>query len=94
VTHDDSVHIAALSPAPPRALARARRDDKASVRQTHCVVVLSGHGGAPAALKRGSAMRTVTKFSASQSLENSQNGERISILREPVPGSVWLTLER
>jgi hypothetical protein len=31
-------------------------------------------------------------FSASQSLENTQNGERISILREPAPGdSAWLT---
>jgi hypothetical protein len=36
-------------------------------------------GGATSARQRG-------KLSASQSLENTQNGERISILREPVPG--------
>jgi hypothetical protein len=49
-------------------------------------VVASGHGGAPVALKREPAMQPVAKFSAPQSLEKSQDGERISIIRGPASG--------
>jgi hypothetical protein len=83
MTHDDSVHIAATSPARRCTLARPRRGDRASGRQTIGDVVVSGHRRAPIARRCGSAMRPHAKFSASQSLKNSRNGERISIVREP-----------
>ena len=46
---------------------------------------MSGPGRAPAARNSRVASRATGKFSALQSLENSQNAERISILGEPVP---------
>ena len=82
---DDSVQITATSPARLRALARVRRGERASGRETIGGVVVSGRGRAPIARNRTVASRPTGKFSASQSLENSENGERISILREPVP---------
>jgi len=70
MSHDDSVQIAASEH-------RARRPMGGFLvcadRQT------------PVAQNSGSASRPRRKFSGLQSLENSQNGERISILREPVP---------
>jgi hypothetical protein len=80
MTHDDSVHIAATSPARRGTLPRARRGDRASGLGD---VVVSGLRRAPIARRSGSAMRPQAKFSASQSLENSRNGERTSIVREP-----------
>ena len=85
MTHDDSVQIAATSPARRRAFARMGRAETASGRDAIGDVVVSGRGLTPVARKMGSAARSRRKFSALQSLENSQNAERIAILREPVP---------
>jgi len=84
MTHDDSVQIAATSPARRRAVTRIRRGERASGRDAVVDVVASGPGRTPVARKVGSAARSRGKFSALQSVENSQNAERISILREPV----------
>ena len=84
MTHDDSVQIAATSPARRRAFARMGRAERASGRDT-IRDVASGSGRTPVARMMGSAARSRRKFSALQSLENSQNAERIAILREPVP---------
>ena len=85
MTHDDSVQIAATSPARRRALACTQRRVRTSRRDVMRDVVASGRGRTPVARKMGSASRPRRKFSALQSIENSQNGERISILREAVP---------
>jgi hypothetical protein len=84
MTHDDSVQIAATSPARRRAFARMGRAERASGRDT-IGDVASRRGLTPVARKMGAAARSRRKFSALQSLENSQNAERIAILREPVP---------
>src|SRR5271169_4848381 len=73
MTHDDSIQIAAKSLAQRPALARMSRGGKASGLETLGNV------------KPASASRPRGKFSALQSVENAQNAERISILREPVP---------
>src|SRR5277367_3885780 len=73
MTHDDSIQIAAKSLAQRPALARMSRGGKASGLETLGNV------------KPASASRPRGKFSALQSIENAQNAERISILREPVP---------
>src|SRR5271170_7638494 len=87
--HEGSVQIEATSPASPRALARVRRCARAWERG---LVVVSGKGRASVTGMSGSSFPPEGKFSALQSLENSQNEEGISILREPVPGgSAWLT---
>ena len=85
MTHDDSVPIGATSLAPRRALAHMRRAERACGRDAMRDVVASGHGRAPVGRKKGSVARPRGKFSALQSIENSQNGERISILREHLP---------
>jgi len=74
----DSVQMATKSPARRRALARIR-GERASGRQTMGDVVVFGHGRTPVARNPGATSRRKRKFSTSQSLENSQNGERISI---------------
>jgi hypothetical protein len=84
MTHDDSVQIAATSPARRRAVTRIRRGERASGRDAVVDLVAPGPGRTPVARKVGSAARSRGKFSALQSVENSQNAERISILREPV----------
>ena|SRR5271167_3059434 len=65
-----------------RALARMRRESESGTRRWGDLTD-SGHGRKPAARSRGSALRRHAKFSALQSLENSQNAERTSILCEP-----------
>jgi hypothetical protein len=85
MTDDDSVQIAATSPARRRAFARVRSGVRTSGRDVMRDVVASADGRTPVARKIGSAARSRRKFSASQSLENSQNAEGISILREAVP---------
>src|SRR5271155_605358 len=82
---NDSGQIAATSSARLRALSRVRRGGRASGRETIGDALVSGRGRAPVARSKGSASRLRGKFSSSQILENSQNAERISILREPVP---------
>src|SRR5271155_5405147 len=82
MTHEGSVQIEATSPASPRALARVRRCARAWERG---LVVVSGKSRASVAGMSGSSFPPEGKFSALQSLENSQSGEGISILREPVP---------
>jgi hypothetical protein len=83
MTYDDSVQIAAMSPRP--APACMRRGGKASGLETMRNVLVSGGRRTPVARKPVSALRPTAKFSALQSLENAQNAERISILRERVP---------
>ena len=85
MTYDDSVLIAAKSPAQPPTLARMSRGGKASGLETLGNVVVSGRRRTPLVRKPTSASRPRGKFSALQSVENAQNAERISILREPVP---------
>jgi hypothetical protein len=74
--------IAATSPAGRRAFARMWRAVRASGRDAMGDHVASAFGRTPLAGKMGSAARPRRKFSALQSVENSQNAERISILRE------------
>jgi hypothetical protein len=82
MTHDDSVQVAATSPA--RLRGRPHAATRGSVgRLSVRDVVVSGRS--PAAQNAGSALRSRRKFFALQSIENSQNGEGISILREAVP---------
>jgi hypothetical protein len=79
---NDSVQIAATSRASAHARAlTATRQSVAS--ETPRGVSASGHGRMPVAWRRGSGLPPHGKFSALQSLENSQNAEGISILREP-----------
>jgi hypothetical protein len=80
---DDSAQIAATSSGRRRALARMWRGERVSGRETVGGIVVP-IGAAPIARNRKSAWRPTGKFSALQSIENSQNAERISILREPV----------
>ena len=82
--NDDSVQIAATSSGRRRALARMWRGERASGREMVGGIVVPV-GAAPIARNRKSAWRPTGKFSALQSIENSQNAEGISILREPVP---------
>jgi hypothetical protein len=82
VTHDDSVQIAATSPARRRGRLRAATRGSVGLQSMRDVVVPADR---PAAQNAGSASRPRRKFSALQSIENSQNGEGISILREAVP---------
>src|SRR5271163_5290863 len=82
MTHEGSVQIEATSPASPRALARVRRCARAWERG---LVVVSGKGRASVAGMSGSSFPPEGKFSALQSLENSQNAEGILILCEPGP---------
>jgi hypothetical protein len=84
MTHDDSVQIAATSPA--RGRGRPRAAMRVSVgRRSIRDVVVSTDRQTPAAQNVGSASRPRRKFSALQSIENSQNAEGISILREAGP---------
>jgi hypothetical protein len=78
--HDDNVQTAARNPARQRAFARVRSRVRTSGRDAMGDVVVSGRS--PAAQNVGSASRPRRKFSGLQSLENSQNAESISILRE------------
>jgi hypothetical protein len=81
VTYDDSVQIAATIPA--RERGRPHAAARVGVgRQSMRDVVVSANGRTPVAQNAWSASRPRRKFSALQSIENSQNGERISILRE------------
>ena len=82
MTHDDSVQFAATSPARGRGRPRAAMRVRLGRQSMRDVV---GSGRSPAAQNAGSASRSTQKFSALQSLGNSQNAERISILREAVP---------
>jgi hypothetical protein len=82
--NDDSVQIAATSSGRRRALARMWRGERASGREMVEGIVVPV-GAAPIAQNRKSAWRADGKFSVVQSLENPQNAEGISILREPVP---------
>jgi hypothetical protein len=84
MTHDDSVQIAAMSPVRLRGRARAATRVSVGRRSMRGVVVLADRQ-TPVTQNSGSALRSRRKFSALQSIENSQNGERISILREAVP---------
>ena len=84
---NDSGQIAAMNSAPLRALARVRRGARASGRETIGDALVSGRGRAPVARNKGSTSRLRGKFSSLQILENSQNAERISILRETVPNA-------
>jgi hypothetical protein len=79
--NDDSVQIAATSSGRRRALARMWRGERASGREMVGGIVVAV-GAAPIARNRKSAWRAEGKFSALQSLENSQNAEGISVLRE------------
>jgi hypothetical protein len=79
---NDSVQIAATNHAPVRA--RAHTTTRQSVAsETPRGVSASGLGRTPVARRRGSGLPPHRKFSALQSLENSQNAEGISILPEP-----------
>jgi hypothetical protein len=82
VGNDDSVQIAATSSGRGRALARMWRKSVGALDGGGIVVPV---GAAPIARNRTSAGRPTGKFSALQSFENSQNAERISILRESFP---------
>jgi hypothetical protein len=82
--NDHSVQIAATSSGRRRALARMWRGERASGREMVGGIVVPV-GAAPIARNRKSAWRPTRKFSALQSIENPQNAERISILREPSP---------
>src|SRR5271163_4940472 len=82
---NESGQIAATGSARLRALARVRRGGRASGRETIGDALVSGRGRAPVARNKGSASRPRGKFSSLQILENSQNAEKISILREPAP---------
>jgi hypothetical protein len=62
---------------------RAARRESVGARD----VVVSGRGRAPVARNKGSTSRLRGKFSSLQILENSQNAERTSILRETVPNA-------
>jgi hypothetical protein len=84
---NDSGQIAATSSAPLPALARVRRGPRASGRETIGDALVSGRGRAPVARNKGSTSRLRGKFSSLQIIENSQNAERISILRETVPNA-------
>jgi hypothetical protein len=86
MTHDDSVQIAATSPARGRGRPRAAMRVRVG-RQSMRGVIVSTDRQTPVAQNLGSALRPRRKFSALQSVENSQNGEGISILREAVPGA-------
>ena len=79
MTHDDSVQIAATSPA--RGRGRPQAATRGSVGRQSIPDVVFAAGRA----KRGIGIATEAKFSCLQSLENSQNGERISIFRGPIP---------
>jgi hypothetical protein len=81
---DDSVQIAATNSGRRRTLSRMWRGERASGREMVGGIVVPV-GAAPIAGNRTSAWRPTGKFSALQSLENPQNAERISVLREPVP---------
>jgi hypothetical protein len=84
---NNSGQIAARSSVRLRALARVRRGGRASGRETIGDALVSGRGRAPVARSKGSASRLRGKFSSLQILENSQNAEGISILRETVPNA-------
>ena len=81
MTHDDDVQTAATNGrarSPARFGARERRAPVAARRRSN----RSSNAGRA---KRGIGVTTEAKFSGLQGLENSQNGERISTFREPVP---------
>jgi hypothetical protein len=84
---NNSGQIAATSSARLRALARVRRGARASGRETIGDALVSGRGRAPVARNKGSTSRLRGKFSSLQILENSQNVNGISILRETVPNA-------
>src|SRR5277367_1149892 len=81
--NDDSLQIAATSSGRRRALARIWRGERASGREMVGGIVVPV-GAAPIARNRKSAWPAGGKFSALQSVENSQNAEGISVLCEPV----------
>jgi len=81
MTHDDSVQTAATSRrarSPASIGARERRAPVGARRRSH----RSSNAGRA---KRGVSVTTEAKFSGLQGLENSQNAERISTFRVPVP---------
>jgi hypothetical protein len=84
MAYEDSFQITVTSAARRPAITRMPRGEGASRRRA------IGNSSLPAVSARHvrnpqSALRGAAKFSALQSLENSQNGETISILREPIP---------
>jgi hypothetical protein len=80
MTNDDSEQIAAARRrGRPHAATRERRREPVDARSRR-----SDRSPTASPQIAGSALRPTAKFSGLQSLENSQNGERISIFREPV----------
>jgi len=80
VTNDDSEQIAATQRRGRPHAATRGGVGRRSMRE----VVVRTDRQPPVAQIAGSTSRPTAKFSGLQSLENSQNGERISIFREPV----------
>jgi hypothetical protein len=85
MTNKDGFPITATSATRRWAITRMRGGEGASRRRTIGDLVASGRLRARLVRNPQSALRAAAKFSALQSLENSRNGETISILREPVP---------
>src|SRR5277367_4080631 len=69
MTHDDSVQIAATSPARRRAVTRIRRGERASGRDAVVDVVASGPGRTPVAREVGSAARSRGNFPPCKALK-------------------------
>ena len=82
MNYDESVEIAVTAPA-----AGACSSARGDTRERRCAglreVVVPGHSQTPVARTRD-GVATGWEIFALQSLENSRNGEIISILREPV----------
>jgi hypothetical protein len=81
MAHDDSVQIAATSPA----TAQSSAYGDASERRAPVDARRRRRSPNAGPAKRGVGVTTEAKFSGLQSLENSNNGESISIFREPAP---------
>jgi len=84
MTHDQQLSDRGDEPsaaAPSRGVATRVSVARQSMRD----FVVSGRRQTPAAQNAESALRPRRKFSGLQSIEDSQNGERISILRKAVP---------
>ena len=81
MTHEDSVQIEATRPASSRA--RVRRCATAWERG---LTVVSGKGRASVAGMRGCAFPPEGKFSALQSLENTQNAKKSRFCASPFRG--------
>ena len=84
MTHDDSVQVAATIPA--RGGGRPHAAARVGVGGSRCEMSsFPADRQMPIAQSAVSALRPRRKFSDLQGIENSENGERISILREAVP---------